>query len=172
MIANLHGMKTYFIQNTTTLEVKIGKSIDPAKRMIDLQSANGSQLVMRGYLEGDRESEFHSRFSATRLKGEWFRHSSYLELCLRDEFGETPRVLFDSRSKGGLIKRSPVVPRVYVRKLQTKRRGMTYHLRWICPHEKKWKSRKADGVNGKSATQRSANLQAALLEADLREQFG
>jgi len=49
---------------------------------------------------------------------------------------------------------------VYVKRRKT-RRGHTWHIQWICPHEKRWKSRKV-GTDRKRADYEAAKLQAEL----------
>lgn len=65
----------YFIQNTETAAIKIGLSVDPAKRLASLQTASADPLKLLGTIEGgrDKESALHCQFSAHRLSGEWFR---------------------------------------------------------------------------------------------------
>lgn len=56
--------------------------------------------------------------------------------------------------------------KVWIAKRKT-RKGVTYHLRWICPQEKCWLSRKVDG-DFKRATYEAAKLQEKLEEGTYR----
>ena len=53
-------------------------------------------------------------------------------------------------------------PRVWIRKRDTKQ-GATYHLRWICPYERRWKSERVGGDRS------VAIRRGVLLEEKLRE---
>lgn len=54
--------------------VKIGYSLNPKKRMIDLAVANPYPLTLLATFEGDeiKEAALHRRFIEYRLQGEWF----------------------------------------------------------------------------------------------------
>jgi hypothetical protein len=72
-------MYTYFIQGASHTPVKIGKANDVSKRLIALQTSHYEELRVLLVLEGDREAELHLRFSADRIRGEWFRWSHEIE---------------------------------------------------------------------------------------------
>ncbi len=66
----------YFIQDTRTLEIKIGyTSGDAATRLAALQTGNPGELRVLLETPGDYadEAELHRRFAAARGNGEWFR---------------------------------------------------------------------------------------------------
>lgn len=65
-------MKTYFIYDGYGL-VKIGKALNPEKRIKELQTGNGRKLTLLGYIDGDQESVLHSQFKPMQSHGEWFR---------------------------------------------------------------------------------------------------
>ena len=71
-----HGglaVQTYFIASAT--RVKIGKSRDPHKRLVSLQTASPEHLTLILILDEDREQELHRKFAAYRLRGEWFERA-------------------------------------------------------------------------------------------------
>lgn len=79
--------------------VKIGRAINPAKRLGSIQTGNPNRLFLL-HIEpgaGALERDVHARLSAGRLEGEWF------DLGQRDPVAEVQRVL-------GLI-RNPPLPR-------------------------------------------------------------
>lgn len=63
---------TYFISEIRTGNIKIGVSCSPEGRLANMQSCNSSPLVLLCKTLGDREAEFHLRFTNYRLQGEWF----------------------------------------------------------------------------------------------------
>lgn len=71
----------YFIQDTTTLAIKIGHAAaDIEARRRQLQCGNPSPLVVIWCMDGSEETELrlHKAFAADRLSGEWFRPSPQL----------------------------------------------------------------------------------------------
>lgn len=66
----------YFIYDPIRIAVKIGRSVNPARRLRQLQTGHASELQLILVLKGDgpRELEFHERFASARLAGEWFRY--------------------------------------------------------------------------------------------------
>jgi len=66
-------MFTYFIQcNGDGGPIKIGRSGDVQRRRRDLQSQYPFTLRILGFIRGDYEKQFHKRFAAHRIRGEWF----------------------------------------------------------------------------------------------------
>jgi len=66
----------YFIQDQTTLLIKIGFTDgDPLNRLAALQTGNPSGLVLLHTLPGGKtaEADLHARFASARERGEWFR---------------------------------------------------------------------------------------------------
>lgn len=75
----------YFLQNSFTLDVKIGRTgnKDVQKRLKDLQVGSSHPLVVLKVLRCEdpnaKEKEFHSLFSHLRLSGEWFKFEGELK---------------------------------------------------------------------------------------------
>ncbi len=70
------SMRTYFVLAPRLGAVKIGVTRSMAsKRISDLQVGSGTPLVLVGEFTGNREAEFHKRFDAYKIHGEWFRIS-------------------------------------------------------------------------------------------------
>lgn len=69
----LSEQSLYVMQNQFGL-IKVGRSIDPERRRLKLQSRERCQieLVLVRHLQGRREEEFHIDLSEHRLAGEWF----------------------------------------------------------------------------------------------------
>lgn len=57
--------------------VKIGHSINPQKRLMELKTGNPFQLEVLAVIEGDdkKERELHEKFKDLRLAGEWFSYT-------------------------------------------------------------------------------------------------
>lgn len=53
-------------------EYKIGKSVDPEKRLRQLQTGN-TDVRLIAYGEGMTEKALHNKFAERRTKGEWFK---------------------------------------------------------------------------------------------------
>lgn len=62
--------------------VKIGRSIDPKRRLVDLQTGNPFKLTLiRTLNEKDfEESALHKKFNRFRVRGEWFRYSETIKM--------------------------------------------------------------------------------------------
>lgn len=73
----------YFIQDGRKGAVKIGMTVDPEKRLRDLQTGNPRTLRIRHVIPGDRSTEkaLHARFEPARIRGEWFGRE-YLPIIL------------------------------------------------------------------------------------------
>lgn len=66
----------YFIQNTTSLMIKIGYTGgDPAQRLRSLQTGHADRLELLGSIRGDKHLErtLHRKLNKHRVTGEWFR---------------------------------------------------------------------------------------------------
>lgn len=76
----------YFIRCTASGLIKIGLSENPWKRLSKMQSDSPGQLEMLGVVGGDivTEAELHDRFSASRLRGEWFNPTDDLVAFVQD----------------------------------------------------------------------------------------
>lgn len=64
----------YFISSDD--KIKIGYTKNIKRRLKQLQTSNSSQLILLGYIEGDKnvEKQLHKRFAQYRIRenGEWF----------------------------------------------------------------------------------------------------
>ncbi len=64
---------TYAVRQVGSKVIKIGKTIDPMKRMIDLQNMNGARLQLISLSHHENlERHLHDKHSHTRSHGEWF----------------------------------------------------------------------------------------------------
>ncbi|HEY9219512.1 MAG TPA: helix-turn-helix domain-containing protein [Phenylobacterium sp.] len=70
----------YYIQDSTTMHIKIGYAADPWRRRDNLQTGAPGTLTIIGLEEGNeaREAEIHKQFAAGRMRGEWFAPSTVL----------------------------------------------------------------------------------------------
>jgi hypothetical protein len=61
-------------------QVKIGHSMDPLRRIRQLQTANGEELQLISVFVGDKKAEDNllHEFSYYRIRGEWFRGDARL----------------------------------------------------------------------------------------------
>ena len=81
----------YFILNSDSQAVKIGRTKDIDKRQRSLQVANPIKLVLLKTIQVDsskkakaRELELHSQFQHLRIRGEWFEYSRELEAFINN----------------------------------------------------------------------------------------
>ena len=74
----------YFVQQGNKGPIKIGTSINPLRRLSELQTSHHEQLNIIGVVEGDKtvEKVFHKLFEKFRLYGEWFKPSKDIIDCL------------------------------------------------------------------------------------------
>lgn len=73
-------MAVYFIRNTRTSSIKIGKSDNPRQRLGDLQTGNEDRLELILELPGAEivEEQLHAHFDSSRIRGEWFEETPEL----------------------------------------------------------------------------------------------
>lgn len=74
-------MKVYFILAPKIGSVKIGKSMDPDKRLASLQTSNADVLdilLVLPHLAPFEEDQLHWRFRKYRQQGEWFEYRGEL----------------------------------------------------------------------------------------------
>ena len=72
--AEIVGMRgwVYFVAAACG-SIKIGRTNNVVYRLMDLQCANPQKLELLAVaVDGSREAEYHRRFAAHRLHGEWF----------------------------------------------------------------------------------------------------
>ena len=74
-------MAVYFIRNPITRSIKIGFSIDPDRRIKDLQTASESELIIEAVLPGTLSTEqyLHQRWEHLHVRGEWYKSDPDLE---------------------------------------------------------------------------------------------
>jgi hypothetical protein len=75
-------MPVYFITAPTCGMVKIGQSQDPWIRLGTAQVNSPVQLDLRAIVDGIHEKTLHERFSAARVRGEWFTITAEIEAFL------------------------------------------------------------------------------------------
>ena len=64
-------VKTYLLYNPNSSLYKIGKSIDPEKRVIDIQGMAGNPLKLLYVIHSDVERELHTKFATQCHYSEW-----------------------------------------------------------------------------------------------------
>ena len=69
---------TYFIKDTMSNEIKIGKAKNLLKRFASLSISN-RHLKFIGYKKGDFEKEMHIKYKKYRVCGEWFAFPDNIE---------------------------------------------------------------------------------------------
>lgn len=89
----------YFIRSGEDGPLKIGWTVDPQKRLEQLQTGSFVRLFILGTIEGSAggESAFHRRWANYRIRGEWFepapeilefvevhRHRGFIEADIDD----------------------------------------------------------------------------------------
>lgn len=65
-------IKTYLMHNPNSNLYKIGKSIDPEKRVVDIQGMAGNPLRLLYVIHSDVERELHTKFATQCHYSEWF----------------------------------------------------------------------------------------------------
>ena len=76
---------TYAVLAEKTNLVKIGHSIEPQKRLRDLQIASPDVLSIIAIVVGrDKEQIWHNKFSELRSHGEWFKYKEPLVSFLKE----------------------------------------------------------------------------------------
>lgn len=66
------NFKTYFIQGQMTEKIKIGRAIDPWKRLATLQIGSPDHLVLLAIIDHDCEKRLHNKFRGDHSHGEWY----------------------------------------------------------------------------------------------------
>ena len=95
-------MYTYFFLSNETGSIKIGRSKNVAERLQQVSRDMNEVLEFLGAVNGDRESEFHARFSSHRIpRTEWFGLDSpgVNELLAESEFLSIGLIPMERRSK-------------------------------------------------------------------------
>lgn len=72
----------YIIANAETDDLKIGYSINPKKRLKELQTGNANELLLMLVFKGTFEDEkkLHEVYKHIRLEGEWFRGKEIMDI--------------------------------------------------------------------------------------------
>jgi len=83
-------MYTYLIYDGSYY--KIGKSVDPEKRVSNIRTANPKAILL-GYGEGDEEDYLHNKYESFRYSREWFKLDEKQEKEILD-FLKTKRTVF------------------------------------------------------------------------------
>jgi hypothetical protein len=83
--------------------IKIGKAIDPHRRLLQLQTGSGEALTLVATEPGglDIERMRHRQFRAMHVRGEWFRAESALVQHI--EALQAGRVVAQPRTLGGAL---------------------------------------------------------------------
>jgi hypothetical protein len=64
--------------------VKIGYSVDPNARLLELQTGNPHKLKLLATMPGETQTEasLHKLFEKCRVNGEWFKYDRFLKACI------------------------------------------------------------------------------------------
>lgn len=83
----------YFIQAGENGPIKIGKSVDPQKRLAQLQTSSERPLRILLTLVGDesRECAYHKLWAEHRIRGEWFDPAPEIVEYVRSKTNNTLR---------------------------------------------------------------------------------
>jgi hypothetical protein len=77
------SQKTYIIFDSVSCAFKIGKSIDPRRRLDDIKTHNPNDLILVRVYEQDIESKLKKLVWDFRIRGEWFRATKACVAALR-----------------------------------------------------------------------------------------
>jgi hypothetical protein len=95
-------MPVYFVLDTNTSHVKIGRGSDVRRRVRNLQTGNPSPLQLMGWIEVENDNEverrLHARYQEQRGIGEWFSIGPtevLAELKSENGFVPTPKDAFE-----------------------------------------------------------------------------
>lgn len=71
---------TYFVQSVGGGLIKIGRAIDPWKRLKHLNTCSPEELRLLAIMDGEDwpEACVHAQFARDRVRGEWFHPSDRL----------------------------------------------------------------------------------------------
>ena len=86
----------YLIQSDKSGMIKIGRSVDPEKRLKNLQTGNPNRLKLIAVFEnqGYREKLLHEELDKFRKKGEWFTYECVGSIPI-DIYDSIPFGMFD-----------------------------------------------------------------------------
>lgn len=76
----------YFIEALDSGFIKIGRSVNPERRLAQLSTGSPSKLVILGKISGGSklEMDLHKRFGLSREKGEWFKITNELRDFIKE----------------------------------------------------------------------------------------
>src|SRR5262245_52125336 len=76
----------YFIEAVDTEFIKIGRSVNPERRLAQLSTGSPNKLVILGKISGGAalEADLHKRFGLSRAKGEWFKTTRELRDFIKE----------------------------------------------------------------------------------------
>ena len=79
----------YFLRNSGTEQVKIGRTKNIDNRIKQLQTGNSGKLFYDFYIETSNsnllEKTLHKKFSDKRIRGEWFKISQNESLLIKNQ---------------------------------------------------------------------------------------
>lgn len=93
----------YFIGDNNGA-IKIGRSVDPVKRLASLQTANANGLLelLAVLPHGEtREARLHRKFSKRRLSGEWFEDCPEIRMFIKQSGGAIEAANDNGRARHG-----------------------------------------------------------------------
>lgn len=84
--------KIYFIQERAGGPIKIGYSVNPKKRLAEIQTSHPQRLMLLATMDGGRseELELHRRFGRFRTQGEWFKDDQELLRFIQEKATHEP----------------------------------------------------------------------------------
>jgi len=104
----MESTNIYFIGSLESGTVKIGKSNNPEKRLVELQTANPHKLVLYGVIDdvtSELESRLHRILDPFRLEGEWFKLTDEV---IRFMISKTDKLSYDFKINGSKLKPDPL----------------------------------------------------------------
>ena len=132
----------YFIQCQSTNNIKIGFTDgDPDKRKAELQTGSAAGLNLLFAMPGDRATEkaWHSKFSADRVHGEWFKPTGELLCRILDE---SRKIAFDQG-----VASVPQPAKKFEQETQLPRRPLFIYLAGSIS-KTNWRETVVDGLRG------------------------
>ena len=100
----MESTNIYFIGSLESGTVKIGKSNNPEKRLVELQTANPHKLVLYGVIDdvsSELERRLHRILDPFRLEGEWFKLTDEV---IRFMISKTDKLSYDFKINGSKLK--------------------------------------------------------------------
>jgi hypothetical protein len=82
--------KTYAVADVGLTMVKVGRTVDLAKRLSDLQAASPVELILVAVANRDIERKLHKRLRRHRRHSEWFEFNKIVESKIGSAMRLTP----------------------------------------------------------------------------------